>query len=255
MVRTIGEVAATVGVTVRTLHHYDRVGLLTPSGRSPAGYRLYDAADVARLQRIVAYRRLGLSLDDVAAILDDPAATATEHLRNQRIQLTAEIARLQAAVDAVDAALEVPIMELNLTAEEKAEIFDDFLPEEYEAEARERWGDTPQWAQSVERTGSYDADAWRRITAEADTISDQLAAVMAEGAPADGEAAMDLAAAHRAHISRWYYECSTAIHRGLGQMYVDDERFTAHYDRVAPGLAAYLSAAIAADCDRVEAAS
>ena len=99
MDRTIGQVAALAGVTVRTLHHYDEVGLLRPSGRSTGGYRVYDEADLERLHRVLAYRELGFSLEQVAEILDDPQADTASHLRRQHAVVRQRIERLTRVLD------------------------------------------------------------------------------------------------------------------------------------------------------------
>jgi DNA-binding transcriptional MerR regulator len=98
---SVGQVASLTGVTVRTLHHYDDIGLLSPRGRTRAGYRLYDGADVDRLMRVMAYRELGLSLDDIAAVLDDPGRDRRTVLREQHALLVRRLARLQRMVEAV----------------------------------------------------------------------------------------------------------------------------------------------------------
>ncbi|WP_336208991.1 TipAS antibiotic-recognition domain-containing protein [Nonomuraea sp. LPB2021202275-12-8] len=141
-------------------------------------------------------------------------------------------------------------MELNLTPEEKSELFGDFAPEEYAAEAEQRWGGTDAWRESAARTASFTKQDWARFTAEAGDISSRLAAAMRAGLPASSEQAMDLAEEHRAHITRWCYQCGYELHRGLGEMYVSDPRFTATIDRAAPGLAAYYRDAIAANATR-----
>jgi hypothetical protein len=116
----------------------------------------------------------------------------------------------------------------------------------YATEAQERWGDTEAYRQSQRRTASYTEADWDRIKAEAESISRRFGELFAAGTPADGPEATALAEEHRAHISRWFYDCSKEIHRGLGDMYVDDPRFTANYDAVAPGLAVYVRDAIRA---------
>src|SRR5687767_15393410 len=104
------------------------------------------------------------------------------------------------------------------------------IENEYAQEAEGRWGDTEQYGQSMERTSRYTEADWQRITAEAAAIEQDLAAAMADGVPADSDRAADLAEAHRQHISQYYYDCGYDIHRGLGEMYVEDPRFTAHYE-------------------------
>ena len=139
--RTVGEVAALAGVTVRTLHHYDRIGLLSPSGRSAAGYRQYSAADLDRLHRVLLYRELGFSLEDVAALLDDDADPEA-HLRRQHRLLRDRLERTSAMVAAVEKEMEARHMGIALTPEERFEVFGEHDPERYEAEVQERWGDT-----------------------------------------------------------------------------------------------------------------
>ena len=246
---TVGQLAALAHVTVRALHHYDEIGLLTPTGRTDAGYRRYSERDVERLQQVLFYRELGFPLDRIAALLDgetDPAA----HLRTQRRLLTERIARLQAMVSAIDQTMEANEMGLRLKPEERFEVFGDFVPEDHEAEARARWGSSPAFDESQRRAAKYSKDDWLQLKKEAGDIVEGLAAAMGAGVSADNVEAMDLAERHRQHITRWFYNCSYEIHRGLGEMYVTDPRFTTHYDAAAPGLAVYVRDAILANARR-----
>lgn len=247
---SVGQVAGFAGVTVRTLHHYDEIGLLSPSGRSHAGHRRYDDADLDRLQRILFYRELGFPLDEVAVLLDDPESDPREHLRRQHALLTDRIARLQQMAKAVEHAMEAKKMGINLTPEEKFEVFGDADPEQYAEEAEQRWGGTEQYAESQRRVASYTKDDWKRIQDESADWGSRYAALMEAGEPAEGGPAMDLAEEHRQHISTWFYDCSYEMHTCLGDMYVADERFTAFYDSVKPGLAAHLRDAITANAVR-----
>ncbi|GAA3605368.1 hypothetical protein GCM10022419_107740 [Nonomuraea rosea] len=137
-----------------------------------------------------------------------------------------------------------------LTAEERMELFGGFNPDDHAAEAEQRWGGTQPWTDSMRRMSTFTKDDWRRFTAEAADLSSRMAEAMRSGAAADGEEAMDLAEEHRAHLTRWCYDCTYEIHRGLGDMYVNDARFTASIDRTAPGLAAYFESAITANATR-----
>ncbi|TYB70421.1 hypothetical protein FXF51_05055 [Nonomuraea sp. PA05] len=139
---------------------------------------------------------------------------------------------------------------LNLTAEDRAELFGDFDPDTHAAEAEQRWGGTDAWADAKRRSSSYTKQDWQRFKAEASDLGTRLANALRSGAPADGDVAMDLAEEHRAHISRWFYECTYEIHRGLGDLYVSDPRFTTSLDATTPGLAAYLRSAITANAQR-----
>jgi len=247
---SVGEVAHISGVTVRTLHHYDEIGLLCPSGRTEAGYRWYADPDLERLQQVLYYRELGFGLDEVAAILDDPRMDALEHLRRQHRLLTERIDRLQLMVAAVELTMEAQQMGISLTPEERFEVFGDFDPAEHASEAEERWGDTDTYRESMRRTSRYTKADWLRIKAESESIETRLAAALAAGVAADSAEAMDLAEEHRQHIAGSYYDCPPSMHRGLADMYVEDPRFTAHYEDVAPGLAAYVRDAIHANAAR-----
>ncbi|GAB1328371.1 MerR family transcriptional regulator [Streptomyces sennicomposti] len=247
---SVGQVAGFAGVTVRTLHHYDEIGLLVPGGRSHAGHRRYDDADLERLQRILFYRELGFPLDEVAALLDDPDADPRAHLRRQHELLTARIDRLQKMAAAVEQAMEARRMGTDLTPEERFEVFGDKDPEQYAEEAEHRWGGTEAYAESQRRAARYTKEDWKRVKAEADEWGERYAAVVAAGEPPTGEAAMDLAEEHRRHIGTYYFACPYEMHRCLGEMYVADERFKAFYDSLRPGLAEHLKDAVLANAAR-----
>lgn len=179
--------------------------------------------------------------------MDDPDTDPQEHLRRQHALLTDRIARLQQMAKAVEHAMEAKKMGINLTPEEKFEVFGDEDPEQYAQEVEERWGDTEAYAESRRRAASYTKDDWQRIQDEAADWGCRYVAAMEAGEPADGERAMDLAEEHRLHIHKWFYDCPYEMHACLGEMYVADERFTAFYDAMKPGLAEHLRDAILAN--------
>ena len=246
----VGEVAALAGVTVRTLHHYDRIGLLSPSARTAAGYRQYAPADLDRLHQVLLYRELGFPLEEVATLLDDPSADPEAHLRRQHRLLRDRLERTSAMVEAVEKEMEARAMGISLTPEERFEVFGEQDPARYDAEAQERWGETDAYRQSKRKTAAYSKDDWVRIKAEGLDLEARFAAALRDGVPPDAEPAMDLAEEHRQSITRNYYDCSPEIHAGLGRMYVQDERFTAHYEEIAAGLAQYVSTAVQANAAR-----
>lgn len=250
---SVGQVAGLAGVTVRALHHYGQIGLLVPQDRSGAGYRRYADEDLQRLQHILFYRELGFSLEDIATILDRPGADTGGHLRQQRDLLHKRISRLQAMIAAVDKELEAHTMGIQLTPEEKFEIFGPNYSEDYEAEAQQRWGDTAAWEQSQARTAQFSKQDWVQVKESGDQLNQRLAQEMAKGSAPSSSAAMDLAEEHHRSIEV-FYDCPYPMHRGLGDMYVSDERFTSQYEQVAPGLAQWLRDAIHANADRQEAA-
>ncbi|MDN5790974.1 MAG: MerR family transcriptional regulator [Micrococcales bacterium] len=246
---TVGQVADVLGVTVRTLHHYDEIGLLTPSDRSPAGYRLYTEADLVRLQQIVVYRRLELPLEQIRALLAD-GADARDHLRRQREAVLTRLGELRELVTAIDRALEREMSQQPATHAEMRELFGDGFSDEYQEEAQQRWGGTEAWKQSAARTARYTKADWEAIKAETDAINDAFVAAKRSGAEATSEAAMDAAERARAQIDDRFYECSHDFHRSLGDLYISDPRFTKTYEDLEPGLAHYVRDAIHANADR-----
>jgi DNA-binding transcriptional MerR regulator len=242
---TIGDVARFAGITVRTLHHYDHIGLLTPSERRGNGYRGYAGIDTSRLQQILAYRELDLGLDEIGRLLDEPS-DAVFALERARRRVGDHIGRLQRIAESLDAAIEAETKGTNMTPEEKLRVFGDFDPEEHAEEARERWGGTDAYTESERRTGAYTADDWQQLSAEADDVNQGFLRLMETGARADSAEAAALVGAHRAHITKWFYDCTPEIHAGLGTMYVADERFRTNINKAGDGLAEYWSAAIAA---------
>ncbi len=249
---SVGEVARMSGVTIRTLHHYDEIGLLRPSHRTAAGYRQYGQEDVERLARILVYRACGLSLPEIASVIDASGTDRAEHLRRQLGLLDAAAERLQQQRALLITAWEAQQMGINLTPEEYFEVFGDSDPRQHADEAQERWGETDAYRESNRRTSSYTKEDWARLGEQSGAIEAELAACLRAGEPADGPRARAAAEAHRRHIDRWFYPCSYDMHVGLAEMYVADPRFTAHYDDVEAGLAAYVHEAILANAvDRI----
>ena len=176
--------------------------------------------------------------------------TQLDDLRRQYRLLTERVERLQKMVAAVEYAMEAQQVGISLTPEERFEVFGDVDPDEHAAEAEQRWGGTEAYRESQRRVRRYTKEDWLALKAEAGENGAALVAAMQSGTPAGSVEAMDLAEAHRQHITRWFYDCGYEIHKGLGEMYVADERFRANYDNLAPGLAGYLRDAILANAAR-----
>ncbi|HXV64998.1 MAG TPA: MerR family transcriptional regulator [Vicinamibacteria bacterium] len=243
----VKELARLAGVTVRTLHHYDRIGLLVPSARSDAGYRLYGEADLYRLQHILVWRELGFSLEQIRRMLDEPGFDRRKALVTQRQELLRRGRRVTAMIRSVELALE------ELEGGQKMDVkqlFDGFDPAEHEEEARERWGDTQAYREAARRTREYTENDWARIKAEGDALLQEVAGKMATGAAPDDPDVLELAERHRLQIDRWFYPCDRIAHRGLADLYLADERFESRIDRHAHGLTQFLSAAIRANAER-----
>lgn len=238
---SIGEMAKLTGVSVRTLHYYDQIGLLCPETAADSGYRWYGEADVERMQQILFFRELDFPLKDIRSILADPQYDKKEALRRQR-QL------LQMKRDRLDRLL--ALLEANLKGEQAME-FKEFDAAEleqarrqYADEARARWGGTDAWRQSEERTARLDENGWAAQAEEMNTVL-RKAATLRHSDPA-GPEARALVQEWQAFISGHYYDCTNEILAGLGQLYTEDERFRKHLDRFGEGTASFLSAAIAA---------
>lgn len=248
--KTVGEVSALVGITVRMLHHYDERGLLSPSGRTDSGYRLSSERDLERLQEIVGWRALGFSLEEIGALLDEVGHDRLSALRTQRELVDAELARLARLARALDRA--IATVEHGEEQQEET-MFNGFDPSQYEDQARERWGHSDAYKESARRVASYSEEQWREIKAQAQEIERLFAELKRSGRPADGEPARAAAEQARLHIDRWFYPCSRDRHRALGEMYLADPRFAVNYEKVEPGLTAYVRDAIVANASGAEA--
>ncbi len=237
---TVGAVAALTGVSVRTLHHYDHIGLVVPSLRTPAGYRGYTDADIERLHLVLVYRSVGMPLDEIRKVLDDSGADVLEHLRRQHTSLLEQSERLQHTIKAVEELMSAHHDGIQLTAEEQVEIFGTTaFASEYAAEAEERWGDNDAWKQSQQRVSQFGKQDWIAIKDEGDALLADLAQAKHDEVVPGSAAAKELATRHRASIER-FYDCGDEMHRNLVEMYLADERFTRYYDDVEPGLAQFV---------------
>ena len=239
---TVKDVSELTGVSVRTLHYYDEIGLLK-ADRSQAGYRLYTESDLLRLQQILIGRSLGLALEDIRSSLDDPAFDHVKALKEQRTRLAERIAETHRMIASIDATLNHLKEDKPMTAKN---MFDGFEPEKYEAEVKERWGETDAYKESARRTRKYGEKDWAAIKAETNAIFTDAAEAMKAGTKPESAAAKSLAERHRQHIERWFYPCSAAMHVNLADMWESDDRFKANMDKFGDGLTAWLATAVRA---------
>lgn len=249
---TVSQVARMAHVTVRTLHHYDEIGLLAPSGRSRSGYRLYNDQDLRRLHRILLFRELGFSLEEIRGALEDPAFDQGEALRRQRVLLEEQIRRKEAVIRALDITLHALEEGHDMDAMQMFDGFEDFDHAQYADEAKERWGETDAWKESTRRAKSYGKAEWAALKAEIDALEARWAGLLGAGVDPAGREATEVAEAARLHIDRWFYPCSHAMHEKLAEMYEGDPRFRDHYEKRAPGLAEYVATSIRANRKRRE---
>lgn len=251
MLLTVGQVAEQFNVTVRTLHHYDQIGLLTPGEHSPAGYRLYTEQDLTRLQHVVVYRRLGFSLEEIALLLvDESGSNVVAHLRRQREAVMSRLDEMRDLVVAIDQALEQEMSGMKLTRQEQKELFGEDFDDDYAEEAERRWGDTEAYQESQRRAATYSKEQWVQIKTEGDAINAEFVAAMQAGLPATSERAMDVAEQARLQMDRWFFPMPHEMHRDISDMYIADPRFTKTYEDIAPGLAQYVRDAVHANFDR-----
>lgn len=239
----IKETAQLSGVSVRTLQYYDRIGLLRPDCVTEAGYRKYGSAALARLQEIMFFRELGFELKDIARLTDAPDYDRREALRAHRELLELELERTEALIALVERTLanddqKIEFKEFSMEKIEKAQ-------EKYRQEVKERWGNTKQYAQSEAKERTRTDTERARMDADAEEIFRGFAALAAMGADPAGAEAQSLTARWQAHITKYYYECTPEILRGLGMMYTADERFKSNLDAHGAGTAQLMSDSIA----------
>ena len=242
-VKKLGELA---GVSTRTLRYYDEIELLKPARTNSSGYRIYGQKEVNRLQQILFYKELGVGLDEIKEILDDPAFDATQALREHRESLLARRAQLDQLIENVDKTIGVKEGRMNMSDQEKFEGFKQKMVEDnekkYGKEVREKYGNKAV-DKSNARVMNMSQEDHENVTGLQQEIKQTLKVAFQNGDPASDEAqkAADL---HRQWITFYWGHYSKEAHAGLSQMYVDDERFKAYYDAEQEGMAEFLRDAI-----------
>jgi DNA-binding transcriptional MerR regulator len=232
------------GISVRTLHHYDEIGLLTPAARSEAGYRLYGEADLLRLQQILFFRELDFPLGDIRQILDDPDFDPLEALEEHRRLLherAARIGRLLKTIDRTIGKLTENDMDDKVTDEELYAGFTHEQRQRYEREVREQY-DPDLVAESNRRVRNMTKAQWQALQTEGEEVRLALAGLM--GRPVDDPEVQAAVARHYAMMNQ-FYPVSAEIYRGLGQLYMTNDEFRAFYDKIRPGLADFMQPAMA----------
>ena len=246
-VKTIADIA---GVSVRLLHHYDEIGLLKPHEVSNAGYRLYSDSDLERLQQILFFRELDFPLRDSKRIMSSPnydtAAALNEH-RHLLIEKRGRLERLIATVEESICSLEGGS---KMSKDEMFQAFDEAKIEQYKEEIREKYG-SEALDESERRTSKYNKRDWDDIQAEAADINENIAALMDKD-PGDPQVQAQIGRWYK-HINDRFYTCTPEIFRGLGQLYVDDKRFTAFYEKIKPGMAGFMREAMRIYSDSISA--
>ena len=236
----IKEFAEFTGVSVRTLHYYDEIGLLVPAIVDEyTGYRFYDENSLLRMQEILFYRELDFPLKSIGDILSSPNYDRNKALKDQKKLLVMKKERLERLIEAVDDAMK---------GENVMKAFDNSEFEKYQTEAKEKWGNTDAYKEHAEKTKNYSKDKWNNMAEEMNAIFAEFAACMKNGNAPDSEEAQNLVKMLQSHITENYYHCTNEILAGLGLMYVGDERFKNNIDKHAEGTAEFASEAIKIYC-------
>ena len=239
--KTVKEFAALTGVSIRTLHYYDEIGLLRPASVTDSGYRLYGQQELERLQQILFLRELRFSLKEIAQILDDPSFDRKQALENHRRLLIAQRDRLDLLICLAEDTLKGDIPMNQKPDAEK-------LRDQYAEETRQRWGKTDAYKEYEAKTAGRQTSDWQTVLSGMDAIFDRFADLAREGADPAGIEAQELVESWRCYISENMYTCTPEILRGLGQMYVSDERFQKNLDSHGEGCAQMMSRAIEIYC-------
>lgn len=236
---SVSEAAKRAGVSVRTLHYYDEIGLLKPSETTQAGYRFYDEMAMASLQQILFYRELDVPLEQIGRILNAPDHDRTEALQKHRTLLLMKRRRLDDMLRLVDETIGGIAMYDERPKPTQADW--EAVKEQYAQEAAERWGNTEAFLESREKHAKYTPGQEAQINAEMEEIFQAFGRCNHPEGP-EGQA---LVKRWQAHITQHHYDCTDGILACLGQMYANDPRFQENLEKYGPGTARKMSDAIA----------
>jgi DNA-binding transcriptional MerR regulator len=240
---TVGAAADLLGLTVRTLHHWDEIGLAVPSRRTPAGYRLYTWDDLERLSRIVAYREAGLTLEAIRAVLDDATAEIGEALREQRAQLAERIHDLQQLDERLERMTDAHERGILMSDDEQREVFGDDWDPQRSREARVAWGGSRQWAQFAERAASRSKSQWRALSEAMSALQRDLVDAVGRGIQPGSDEADGLVQRHRELFSN-FFPLTRQMQVCLGRMFEADPGFSSYYNGIGEGLAPWFRQSI-----------
>ncbi len=238
---TVKQAAAISGVSVRTLHHYHKLGLLNPARVTESGYRLYSEKELSRLQQILLYKELDFSLEEIGALLNCGEEALHDALEKQALLLELKRQRLGRLIALTERLLKGEDI-MDFKAFDTTEL--DEKKEQYAQEVKTRWGDTVEYAEYLHRTGCYGKEEWDKVYAGMGDIFTRFAACMGDG-PASPKA-QAMVREWREFISKNFYPCSDSILQNLAQMYEADPRFQATFEKTAPGLGRFIASAIKA---------
>ncbi|WP_144700364.1 MerR family transcriptional regulator [Fictibacillus phosphorivorans] len=243
---TIQKLGQLAGVSTRTLRYYDEIDILKPARINSSGYRIYGEAEVDRLQQILFYKELDLPLHQIKVIVTSQSFSPAEALREHREKLLNKREQLDRLILNVEQTIAANEGRITMKDQEKFEGFKKQMVDENEQkfgkEIREKYGDQVI-DQSNKKVLSLTQSEHDHATKLAEEIHTLLAEAFKTGDPA-GDSAQKAAELHKEWLMLYWHEYSKEAHANLAQMYVDDERFTAYYDKEQPGTAAFLRDAI-----------
>ena len=245
----INEVSKLTGVSIRMLHHYDKIRLLEPSKRTDSNYRMYNDDDIARLYQILLFKELEFPLQEIKQILDDKDFNREEVLKAQRNLIFEKKQRLERILESIDDTIESLGGNVMSKDNFKAFGYEEVKKhqEKYKEETEKRYGKSDAYRESQGKTSKYSKNDWENIMQEAGAIYEELYKLMDKD-PSD-EKVQELIQKWRNHITTNFYNCTIEIFRGLALMYVGDERFTKNIDKYGEGLARFMSDAMNIYCD------
>ena len=241
----ISEVAKLTGITVRTLHYYDEIGLLKPSEITEAGYRLYSREDLEILQQILFFRELDFPLSQIKEIMNNPNYDKEEALKKQKELLIQQRQRIEGLIKLIEKRIEgdnnMSFKEFDMNEIEENK-------KKYAKEVKERWGTSKAYEESEKKTSSYNKEKWGDINQETSEIFKGFAEL--RNSDPGSEEVQELVRRWQKYITDNFYTCTNEILSGLGLMYVEDERFKENLDKNGEGTAKLMAEAIKSYCSK-----
>ncbi len=246
MAYSIKQIADLAGVTTRTIRFYDEIGLLTPTQIGENGYRFYNRDSLLRLQQIMFYRELDVPLKHIRIIMNQTDFDLLDALEKHRLSLQNRHNRLERLIHTVNQTIHTIKGESQMNDNE---LFEGFDESEYAEEARQRWGDTPAYAESQKRWASYSADQKEAIKAKGQEITRRMVGLDSQVKANDPQIQAAIAD-YLGYINQYFYTCDSEVLRNLADMWVADPRFAVNYERIRKGGAAFVREAVYIFCDR-----
>lgn len=243
---TVQKLAKLAGISTRTLRYYDEIGLLKPARVNSSGYRIYGGEEVDRLQQILFYRELGVELEEIKAIITAPSYSKCTALREHHAKLLDKKKRLELLIANVEKTIALAEGRIKMSDQEKFEGFKNKMLAENEAkygrEIREKYGEGTV-VRSNEKFMNMSEEQYAEVQELTNKLNETLKQAVASGDPA-GELAQKACKMHKQWLLNFWPQYSKEAHMGLAQMYVADPRFTAYYEKIAPGCAEFLRDAL-----------